>query len=134
MSKVGSKETEPEILVRRYLHSKGFRFRKNDKRYPGAPDIVLPKYNTIVFVNGCFWHGHNNCHLARRPSTHERYWHKKLDENIERDKKNTKELRKRGWNVITIWQCQINTITKRERIFPKIFSNIIHEHTINYTS
>lgn len=94
MSRIKCKDTKPEIIVRSYLFSRGLRFRKNDKRYPGSPDIVLPKYKTIVFVHGCFWHLHEGCKYARIPKSNVDYWEKKLYRNRERDKHNQKELEK----------------------------------------
>ncbi len=88
MSKVLGKETKPEILVRKFLFEKGFRYRKNDKRYPGKPDIVLPKYKTVIFIHGCFWHGHN-CSAGKLPETKKEFWQNKIDSNIVRDKKST---------------------------------------------
>lgn len=96
-----------EDIVRKNLFAQGFRYRKNDRRYPGCPDIVLPKYKTVVFVNGCFWHRHPGCSKAVLPSTNQEYWLPKLNRNIERDKKNYTELRNKGWNVIVIWECQL---------------------------
>jgi len=87
MSKITGKETKPEILVRKYLFAKGFRYRKNVKTLPGKPDIVLPKYKTVVFINGCFWHGHKNCKKANLPTTNFNFWKEKIDKNIIRDKK-----------------------------------------------
>ena len=106
MSKISGKETKPEILVRKFLFANGFRFRKNDKRYPGKPDIVLPKYKTVIFVHGCFWHGHN-CPAGKLPETRKEFWKEKINGNIERDKRNKIELEKQGWKVITIWQCEL---------------------------
>ena len=124
MSRVGGRETKLEILVRKYLHLKGFRFRKNDKRYPGTPDLVLPKFNTIIFVHGCFWHGHKNCRLSRRPNTNKTYWNKKIDENIKRDNQNIKELRKIKWCIIIIWECQIKSASSREKYLAKLSKRI----------
>lgn len=107
MSQVKGKDTKPEILVRSYLFSRGLRFRKNDKRYPGSPDIVLPKYNTIVFVHGCFWHHHKGCKYATMPKSNVDFWEKKLYRNKERDERNRKELEAMGWNVITVWECEL---------------------------
>ena len=112
MSRVSQKHTEPEILVRKFLFSKGFRYRLNSKNLPGSPDIILPKYKTAIFVHGCFWHGHKNCRLAKRPSSNKKYWYFKIDENIKRDKRKVKQLKKLCWKVLTIWQCQIH---KKER-------------------
>jgi len=106
MSKISGKETEPEILVRKFLFRKGFRYRKNDKRYPGTPDIVVPKYKTVIFVHGCFWHGHN-CRAGKLPETRKEFWQNKIDTNIARDKKNRRDLEKLGWKVLVIWQCEL---------------------------
>lgn len=106
MSKISGKETEPEILVRKFLFRKGFRYRKNDKRYPGTPDIVMPKYKTVIFVHGCFWHGHN-CRAGKLPETRKEFWQNKIDTNIARDKKNRQDLEKLGWKVLVIWQCEL---------------------------
>lgn len=107
MSHIRSANTKPEEIVRKYLHSRGLRFRKNDKRYPGHPDIVLPKYKTCVFVNGCFWHQHPGCKYAVLPSTNQDYWLPKLKRNSERDIANINSLQNDGWRVITIWECEL---------------------------
>ena len=107
MSQIRSKDTKPEILVRSYLFSRGLRFRKNDKRYPGSPDIVFPKYNTIVFVHGCFWHHHEGCKYATIPKSNVEFWENKFYKNKERDECNKKELEAMGWNVITVWECEL---------------------------
>lgn len=114
MSKISGKETKPEILVRSFLFLKGFRFRKNDKRYPGSPDIVLPKYRTAIFVHGCFWHGHN-CNAGKLPETRKEFWTKKISETKIRDEKNRGELQELDWNIIVIWQCEIKTKQAREQ-------------------
>ena len=107
MSRIRGKDTKPEILVRKYLFSEGFRFRKNDKRYPGHPDIVLPKYRTMIFVNGCFWHGHEGCKYYTIPKTNTEFWVAKVQRNQARDKADVEKLLQMGWNVITIWECQL---------------------------
>jgi DNA mismatch endonuclease, patch repair protein len=107
MASVRSIETKPEIFVRKFLFSKGFRYRKNDKMLPGSPDIVLPKYKTVIFVHGCFWHGHKNCKASVLPKSNIEYWVSKISSNMNRDKKKNLELKKLGWNVIIIWECQI---------------------------
>ncbi|GAE16640.1 very short patch repair endonuclease [Bacteroides pyogenes] len=107
MSKISNKNTKPEILVRKYLFANGFRFRVNDKRFPGKPDILLPKYKTAIFVNGCFWHGHKNCKAATLPSSNTDYWANKIASNIERDKKAQIQLEQMGYRVFIIWQCQL---------------------------
>lgn len=106
MSHIRSKNSKPEEKVRKYLFSKGFRYRKNVRSLQGCPDIVLPKYKTVIFVNGCFWH-HHDCGRFVWPSTNEEYWHKKIDGNVERDARNTEILKEQGWNVLTIWECQL---------------------------
>ena len=127
MSRIKCKDTKPEIIVRSYLFSRGLRFRKNDKRYPGSPDIVLPKYKTIVFVHGCFWHLHEGCKYARIPKSNVDYWEKKLYRNRERDKHNQKELQKMGWNVITVWECELkkdNVEQTLEDLYAQITSKL----------
>ena len=127
MSRIRSKDTKPEILVRSYLFSRGLRFRKNDKRYPGSPDIVLPKYNTIVFVHGCFWHLHDGCKYARTPKSNVDFWKKKLYGNKERDERNLKELREMGWKVITVWECELKK-DKVEQTLEDLYTQITSEH------
>lgn len=100
-------------MVRKYLFSHGFRYRKNDKRLPGTPDIVLPKYRVVIFVNGCFWHGHNQCRYFVIPKSNTEFWVDKINKNIERDALNTEKLISLGWNVITIWECELKK-DKRE--------------------
>ena len=107
MSKVHSKNTTPEIKVRKLLHSMGFRFRLHRTDLPGKPDIVLPKYNAIIFVNGCFWHGCPKCrHAQVRPQTNTAYWNRKLDRTIQRDKENIEKLQSMGWRVLIVWECE----------------------------
>ncbi len=112
MSQIKSKDTKPEEKVRRYLFSKGFRYRKNDKRFPGKPDIVLPKYKTVIFVNGCFWHHHENCKVASTPKDNAEFWQEKFERNIKRDAENYRQLKSIGFNVIVIWECEIKTQSK----------------------
>ena len=116
MSKISGNETKPEKIVRRYLFSKGFRFRKNDKRYPGKPDVVLPKYKTIIFIHGCFWHGHN-CKAGKLPETKKEFWENKINGTKVRDKNNQEALRSMGWKVMVIWECEIKTKKVREKTF-----------------
>ena len=124
MSKIRGKETKPEIIVRKFLFSKGFRYRINDNRYPGTPDIVLPKYHTMIFVNGCFWHGHVNCKAAKLPKTNLQTWRKKILDNISRDEKNILKLKKEGWKVIIIWQCEIKSKNNREKRLELLINEI----------
>ena len=107
MSHIPSKNTKPEETVCKYLFSKGFRYRKNVARLPGKPDIVLPKYKAVVFVNGCFWHGHQGCKWFVRPKTNTEFWDAKFQYNIERDQRNYKKLEELGWRVLIIWECEI---------------------------
>ncbi len=116
MSRIRGKDTKPEILVRSYLFSRGLRFRKNDKRYPGSPDLVLPKYNTVVFVHGCFWHLHEGCQYAKMPKSNVEYWEKKLYGNRERDARNKEELKAMGWKVITVWECELKKDLREETL------------------
>ena len=123
MSRIRSKDTKPEILVRSYLFSKGLRFRKNDKRYPGSPDVVLPKYKTVVFVHGCFWHLHEGCKYAVMPKSNVDFWKKKLYRNKERDEENQNKLEEMGWNVITVWECELKK-DKREQTLEELYVQI----------
>lgn len=107
MSHIRSTNTVPEELVRKYLFSKGFRYRKNDKRYPGKPDIVLPKYKTVIFVNGCFWHKHEGCRYFVWPKSNVEFWKSKIEKNVLRDTKNYDELKSLGWQVLIIWECEL---------------------------
>jgi len=107
MSCIRSKDTKPEKKVRSFLHRMGFRFSLRRKDLPGKPDVVLKKYKTVVFVHGCFWHQHPGCREASKPKTREEYWAEKLARNIARDKKNKIELKRLGWRVITIWECEL---------------------------
>jgi len=117
MGRIKGKDTGPELFVRKELFAKGFRFRVNDKRYPGTPDIVLPKYNTVVFVHGCFWHGHPNCKRAKLPDTNTEFWAAKIAKNIARDHKNIEDLRALGWQVVVVWDCELrNAAVRRNRI------------------
>lgn len=109
MSKIKSHNTKPETLLRSALFKEGYRFRINVKGLPGKPDIVLKKYNTVIFVHGCFWHYHQDCREGRIPETNSKFWKDKLLKNIERDKKNELLLKKQGWQVLTVWECEIET-------------------------
>lgn len=128
MSRVKNKDTGPEQLVRKFLFSEGFRYRKNDKRYPGKPDIVLPKYKTVVFVNGCFWHKHENCNRFSWPQDNADFWKKKIIKNVTRDKETYYALRSLGWNVIIIWQCELAK-SKRQKRLELLCQQIKSAHT-----
>jgi DNA mismatch endonuclease, patch repair protein len=107
MSKIRSKDTRPEILLRKVLFSKGYRYRLHNKDLPGKPDIVLSRYKTVIFVHGCFWHYHRKCREGRIPDTNTVFWKTKLSKNINRDEKNKQSLIETGWHVITVWECEI---------------------------
>jgi DNA mismatch endonuclease (patch repair protein) len=107
MSKVKSKNTKPELQVRSWLHKRGFRFRLHRKDLPGIPDIILPKYKTAIFVHGCFWHQHPGCKKATIPRTNHKFWKQKLERNVERDNEHDDQLKRQGWKVITVWECDV---------------------------
>lgn len=107
MSRIRGTNTKPEEIVRKYLFSQGFRYRKNDKWLPGTPDIVLPKYKTVIFVNGCFWHMHEGCRYFVWPKSNSEFWYKKITRNCERDETNHKLLFEMGWHILVIWECEL---------------------------
>ena len=109
MSKITGKNTKPEVLLRSLLHREGFRFRLHDKRLPGRPDIVQPKYRTVIFVNGCFWHRHSNCKYAYTPKSRQKFWLKKFQETVQRDQKKQKMLADLGWQVLIVWECELKS-------------------------
>ena len=125
MSRIHCKDTKPEELVRKYLFSQGFRYRKNDARLPGKPDIVLPKYKTVIFVNGCFWHGHEGCKYFRMPKTNTEFWERKISRNKERDREEQKKLARMGWHCITVWECELKG-ERREKTLESL------EYTLNH--
>lgn len=107
MSQIQAKDTKPEMIVRKFLHGNGFRYRLHVKDLPGKPDLVLPKYNSVIFVHGCFWHAHEGCEFFKLPQTNTEFWKEKLYGNKERDKKHIQELEKMGWNTIVVWECEL---------------------------
>ena len=109
MSRIHGKNTKPEILVRKGLHARGFRFRLHNKKLPGCPDIVLPKYGVAIMVNGCFWHGHKGCRYATKPKSNVEFWETKIARNRYRDEVTTAHLEALGWTVITVWECELRT-------------------------
>lgn len=121
MAQVKNKNTAPEIAVRKTLHRLGYRFRLHRRNLPGHPDIVLPRYRTVIFVHGCFWHGHD-CPRGKRPSTRPEFWNEKLDRNIERDKDTIRRLEETGWRVLVVWECQIKNATGLEIILNDFLS------------
>lgn len=123
MSHIRATNTSIEVLVRRYLFARGLRFRKNDKRYPGHPDVVLPKWHAIVFVNGCFWHMHPGCSKHSMPKSNVEFWSAKLLRNRERDVAQHKALEAMGWRVIVVWECELAKATREERL-ERLYSEI----------
>lgn len=132
MSRIRSKNTSVEERVRKYLFSEGFRYRKNDKRYPGHPDIVLPKYKTIIFINGCFWHMHD-CPEFVLPKSNLEYWLPKLERNKTRDKDNTEKLDALGWNVIVLWECELKNDGWQKSLKQRISKGIKNGKNYNET-
>lgn len=124
MSHIRSTNSKPEEKVRKYQFARGLRYRKNDRRLPGCPDLVFPKYKTVVFVNGCFWHQHD-CGRFVWPTSNEEYWHKKITRNVERDEQNIKQLKSQGWNVITIWECQLKRAVAEDNL-KKLYDDIVN--------
>ncbi|KAA8831125.1 DNA mismatch endonuclease Vsr [Bifidobacterium tissieri] len=116
MSHIRGKDTSIEVMVRRYLFSRGLRFRKNDRRYPGHPDVVLPKWHTVVFVNGCFWHMHDGCSKHTMPKSNVEFWTAKLTRNRERDRRQHAELEAMGWRVIVVWECELDKAVRQSRL------------------
>lgn len=107
MSRIRGTDTKPEMLVRRFLHSKGMRYRLHNKKLPGKPDLTLAKYHTVIFLNGCFWHGHEGCKYFVMPKTRSEWWKEKIEETIKRDNKAMKDLKELGWNSIVVWECEL---------------------------
>lgn len=134
MAAIRGKDTKPELTVRRYLFSCGFRFRVNHPRLPGHPDIVLRKYRTVIFVNGCFWHGHD-CGAYRPPKTNEEFWISKIERNRERDKEEQRQLARMGWHCITVWECELKPAV-RERTLKALEYTLnriyLEDHTVRY--
>lgn len=124
MSRIRSANSKPEEIVRKYLFSKGLRFRKNVKKLPGKPDVVFPKYKTVVFVNGCFWHGHQGCRYFVMPKSNTEYWHEKINRNIERDMSVYKQLSELGWNIIIVWECDLKK-DKKQNTLEYLYYNIL---------
>ncbi len=107
MSRIRSKNTKPEMLVRRFLHGQGYRYKLHDSKLPGKPDIVLPRYKTVIFIHGCFWHGHNNCKYFVIPKTRTAWWLNKIEGNKANDTRHLRALGKAGWKIITLWECRL---------------------------
>ncbi len=125
MAAIKGKDTKPEMIVRKYLFSRGLRYRVNDRKLPGSPDIVLKKYKTAVFIDGCFWHAHKGCKYYRLPKSNIDFWRAKIARNIARDYVNNVDLELAGWNVIRVWECEIRTKAKREETLKHLYARII---------
>ena len=125
MAAIRSRDTKPEMVVRKFLWSRGFRYRVNNPRLPGHPDIVLRKYHTCIFVNGCFWHGHEGCKYYRVPKMNTEFWERKISRNRERDREEQKQLARMGWHCITIWECELKG-ERREKTLESL------EYTLNH--
>jgi DNA mismatch endonuclease, patch repair protein len=123
MASIRRQDTKPEQLVRRYLHAAGLRFRLHDRRLPGTPDLVLPRYRAAVFVNGCFWHRHVGCRCAVTPSTRPEFWATKFASNVARDRLNSAALIKCGWRVLTIWECEVREELALDRLFWRVVAS-----------
>lgn len=124
MAAIKGKDTKPELIVRKYLFSRGLRYRVNNSKLPGSPDIVLKKYKTVVFVDGCFWHGHENCKYFRLPKSNDYYWRHKIAMNKARDFANNVDLELAGWQVIRLWECDIKSKINREETLKNLYSSI----------
>ena len=129
MSAVKGKDTKPEMIVRKYLFSKGLRFRLHVRSLPGNPDIVLPKYKTVVFINGCFWHGHEGCKYYRLPKSNVEFWESKITNNKDRDVLNEIKLKELGWRVIRIWECEIRRVQDRNQSLERLYNQIVKRAT-----
>ncbi|UTA67561.1 very short patch repair endonuclease [Emticicia sp. 21SJ11W-3] len=123
MSQVKGKDTKPELLVRKFLFGKGLRYRLYDKRLPGKPDIILPKYKTVILIHGCFWHGHESCKYATLPKTREEFWSEKIDGNKKRDKENIVKLKNKDWNVLVVYGCELKK-NNQDQTLQNILRNI----------
>jgi len=127
MAGIKGKDTKPELTIRKALHKEGFRYLLHDKRLPGKPDLVFPKYNAVIFIHGCFWHGHG-CHLFKWPKTRKQFWRKKITRNKEVDQCNHKRLKVEGWYILTVWECALKGKTRRpfEKVVATITNWLVH--------
>jgi DNA mismatch endonuclease, patch repair protein len=133
MANVPQENTRPEIQLRSILHGLGFRFRVHRRDLPGVPDVVLPRFKTVIFMHGCFWHQHKNCRRSRRPATNQEFWNRKFERNILRDKATGKKLRKLGWIPIVVWECQLRDV-RRLQIRLKLRVKSVADDGITFTS
>ena len=125
MAAIKGKDTKPEIIVRKYLFSRGLRFRIQVRNLPGKPDIILPKYRTVIFVDGCFWHGHEGCRYFRLPKSNVGFWKEKIERNVARDVRNEAELTALGWRVIRVWECGLKTMAQRDDTLEQLYRKIV---------
>lgn len=132
MAAIKGKNTKPEMIVRKYLFSHGLRYRVNNRKLPGSPDIVLKKYKTVVFIDGCFWHGHKDCKYFRLPKSNVDFWRHKIAMNIARDYANNVDLKLAGWRVIRIWECKIRTKARREECLSQLYARITEVQNVNH--
>ena len=132
MAAIKGKDTKPEMIIRKYLFSKGLRFRVHVKKLAGSPDIVLPKYKTVIFVNGCFWHGHEGCKYFHLPKSNVKFWKGKIERNIERDRESIHTLLDLGWKVICVWDCELRNKQTREKTLNNIYNSIALAESTGY--
>jgi len=125
MSRIRSRDTKPELVVRSVLHRLGYRFRLHDARLPGKPDIVLPKHETVLFVHGCFWHRHRGCPFCYTPKSNRAFWNAKFKQNVVRDSKNKRKLKRLGWRILVIWECQTTDAGAMAERFENFFSSAV---------
>jgi len=125
MRAIRSKNTSPEIKIRKALHALGYRFRIHDKKLPGCPDLVFPKHKTVIQVRGCFWHQHEGCKKCRIPKSNQDYWKAKLEKNKIRDSENDRKLKDGGWSVLTVWECEINSLDKLNVTIKKLSESLL---------
>jgi DNA mismatch endonuclease (patch repair protein) len=124
MSRIKGTNTKPEMLVRKFLHAKGLRYRLHNKDLPGKPDLTFPKYHTVIFINGCFWHGHKGCKYFVMPKTRTEWWSEKIEKNIKRDSKSLDDLKELGWYSLVIWECELKP-DKREKTLSNLYRSIV---------
>lgn len=134
MAAIKGKDTKPEMIVRKYLFSRGLRFRVQVRKLPGKPDIVLPKYRAVIFVNGCFWHGHEGCKYYRLPKSNIEFWENKIKNNKDRDARNEEQLTALGWRVIRVWECDIRKVAGREEYLQGLYDAITKPQPQGYNT